>query len=74
MQPVVQALAEKYGTKIRFIVADINTEKGNILANEYQIMYIPALFFIDKQGKVVDSSVGAMTKADLEQRLKKIIE
>ena len=74
MQPVVQALAEKYGTKIRFIVADINTEKGNILANEYQVMYIPAFFFLDKEGKVVDSYVGALTKGDLEQRLKKILE
>lgn len=74
MQPVVRAMAEKYGEKIRFIVADINTDKGNVLANEYQIMYIPAFFFLDKAGNVVDSSVGAMTKDDLERRLKKIIE
>lgn len=74
MRPVVQGMAEKYGKQIRFIVADVSTSYGNNLANEYQIMYIPAMYFIDKNGQVVDSFVGTLTDEELETKLKNILK
>lgn len=74
MKPAVQAMAQKYGDKIRFIVADVNTPAGNSLANDYQVMSIPSTFYYNKSGQIVDSFVGSMPETDLEARLKNLIQ
>ncbi|MCC7477474.1 TlpA family protein disulfide reductase [bacterium] len=39
----------------------------------YGVQGIPATFFYDKSGKLVDQMVGGMSKEDFEQRLAKIL-
>ncbi|MGE5559165.1 MAG: TlpA family protein disulfide reductase [Bacillota bacterium] len=42
------------------------------VAEIYAIRYIPATFFIDKNGIILDTHVGAMTREMLEERLSRI--
>lgn len=71
MEPVVQALAKEYGDRITFIKADVNTNDGQGLAQQFQIQYIPS-FFLIKDKKILFQHTGEIKQADLEKELKKV--
>lgn len=66
MMPVVEQLSEEYDGRVK--VGTVNTGKERRLAMKYGVMSIPT-FLIFKNGKVVDSLMGAMPKKDLANRL-----
>lgn len=77
MEPVVQALQEKYGNQVCFVVVDVEktgSEEAAKLVRDFQVSYIPAFFLIDKQGNVIDEIVGTVTQEDLEAQIKKLLQ
>jgi len=66
--PHIEDLAKKYAGKAVFakLDADANPKK----MHEFQVMGVPTLLFF-KNGKLVDTIVGAVPKAHIEERLKR---
>ena len=67
MLPIVEELAKEAGGK--FKIAKINVDESNDLAQEYEIMSIPA-FIVFKNGKEVERVMGAQSKEKLLELLK----
>jgi len=66
--PIVEDLAREYQGRIVF--GKLNTDENQETLKEYNIMSIPTLL-IFKNGKLVDRSVGAMPKEELEPEIVK---
>jgi len=66
--PTIEELARKYEGKVVF--AKINSDENQRKFQEYGVMGIPTLLFF-KDGKLVDQVIGAMPRAQLEQRVLK---
>ena len=62
--PVVEAVAQEYNGKLK--VVKLNTDDSPTTAQQFNIISIPSLF-IFKEGKVVDSLVGALPKPKLQE-------
>jgi thioredoxin 1 len=69
--PVVEEIANEYNGKLK--VVKLNTDENQDTAVKYGIRSIPTLG-IFKDGKVVDSVIGAVPKKFLEDKLKAHIE
>ena len=70
LAPVVEAIADKYEGKAK--IFKLNVDENTITAGKYNIMSIPSLLFF-KNGQVVDQVTGAIPKAQLVQRLEKVL-
>ena len=68
--PVVEELARKLAGRVVF--GKLNVDQNQQTAAKYQIMSIPALL-VFKGGKQVDTIIGYMPAAALEQRLSKYL-
>ena len=66
MGPVVEKLAEEYEGKAK--VGKVNVDEQEDLAARFNVMSIPFFAFI-KDGKMVDSSLGASSKDALAAKL-----
>lgn len=64
--PIIEELAEDYRGKIVF--GKLNTDENQETMKDYNIMSIPTLL-IFKRGKLVDRSVGAMPREELEPEI-----
>ena len=64
--PVVQELAAEYEGKA--VVGKLNVDHNPGISMKYGIRSIPTILFF-KNGEVVDRSVGAVPKAQLNQKL-----
>lgn len=64
--PVVEELAQEYNGKIKIGKLDIDDNQGT--AMKFGVRSIPTLLLF-KNGKVVDTIVGAQPKAHIVQRL-----
>ena len=62
LAPTLEDIAENYSTKIKF--AKINVDENHDVPTKYNIRGIPTLLLF-KEGKVVASKVGAITKREL---------
>jgi len=51
MQPVMKAIEQKYGEKVKVIFYDVWTEEQQPYAQKYGIRLIPTQVFLDKDGK-----------------------
>lgn len=69
--PALEELAVELQGKIK--IAKVDVEKNQQLAAQYQIRSIPALM-IFKNGTVQEQMVGALSKNDLQSKLKPYIE
>ena len=67
MSPVVAELADEYEGKVK--VCKVNVDEEPELASVFNVSSIP-MFTVIKNGKLTDSTVGAMPKEKLEQMLK----
>lgn len=64
--PVVDALADEYAGKIK--VLTVNTEQNTKAPDEYKVTRIPAFFYI-KDGYVVGTAIGSMSREQLKKKL-----
>ena len=70
ISPIVDELAEKYSDRV--IIGKCNVDENPDLPAQYSIRNIPALLFF-KNGELVDRSVGAIPKNELEEKIKSLI-
>jgi thioredoxin 1 len=68
--PVVAEIATDYQGRARVAKLDVDTAPA--LAQKYGIQSIPALLFF-KDGKVIDQSVGVVSKRELQGKLDKLL-
>jgi thioredoxin 1 len=71
LAPTMDGLADQYAGKIKFV--KINVDESPKLAQQFQVEGIPMLLFF-KDGKLAETSVGLLTKADLVQHLDSLIQ
>ena len=71
MGPVLEELAKEYDGKIK--VGKYNVEEGTAVAEKLGVQSIPA-FFIYKNGVVVDSWVGAMSKEEVVKKIEAVLK
>ena len=70
MSPIVDEISKKFRGKIK--VGKINIDENNELAQKYNIRSIPSfIIFIDS--KIADQFVGAISKEELEKKIKKYL-
>lgn len=62
--PVVEELAPEYEGKV--VMTKINVDDNPQVAQKYQVTSIPTLMMF-KDGKVVDRTMGAMPKSELQK-------
>lgn len=70
MAPVVEKLAEEFDGKVK--VGKINVDDEPELAQKYRVVSIPT-FLILKDGEVKETSVGAMSAAQLTEKVKQVL-
>lgn len=70
MGPVVEKLAEEFDGKVK--VGKVNVDEQEDLAARFNVMSIPFFAFI-KDGKMVDSSLGASSKDALVAKLEALL-
>ena len=69
MAPIIDELATQYEGKIK--IGKVNTDESRAVASKYNIMSIPTILFI-KDGQVVETTVGALPKQVLEQKISQL--
>ena len=68
--PIIEELASEYEGQV--IIGKVDVEEAADLTAEFGIRNVPTVIFI-KNGEVVDKSVGAATKAVLEEKVKALL-
>jgi thioredoxin 1 len=68
--PIIEELASEYEGQV--IIGKVDVEEAEDLTAEFGIRDVPTVIFI-KNGEVVDKSVGAATKAVLEEKVKALL-
>ena len=68
--PILEEIAEEYDGKIKIAKVDVDTHTK--IASQYKVMSIPALFFF-KNGNLVDQVIGALPKAQLNDKVKRVL-
>ena len=68
--PDVEALAKQYEGQV--VIGKVNVEEEDELAAQFGIRNIPTLLFI-KGGQVVDKSVGAVPKSQIESKIQAML-
>lgn len=66
----VEALAEEY--KDQVIIGKCDVDDNDELTGKFGVRNIPTVLFI-KDGEVKDKTVGAVTKAQLEEKIKALL-
>lgn len=70
MAPVVEKMAEEFNGRIK--VGKCNVDENMQLAQQYRITNIPA-FIVFKDGKPVETFVGAMSTSELKGKLDRVL-
>lgn len=70
MAPVVSELAKAYEGKCK--VGKCNTDENRELTNKYRIMSIPTII-IFKNKEAAVTSVGAVSKSELEEKIAQVL-
>ncbi|AAY79471.1 thioredoxin [Sulfolobus acidocaldarius] len=69
LSPIIEELASEY-TQIGF--GKVNADENSDIANQFGIMSLPTVL-IFKNGKVVDTIVGAVPRDTIENKLKSVL-
>ena len=69
MAPVVAQLAEAYEGKVK--VGKCNIDENMNLAQKYRVMSIPTII-IFKDGQPVSTTVGAVSRKELEEKMNQV--
>lgn len=70
MAPLVAQLADEYDGKCK--IGKCNTDENPKMTNEFKVMSIPTFVFF-KDGKAVDTIMGAVSKSALEEKLGQVL-
>lgn len=70
MAPLVERMAEKYEGRIK--IGKLNVEEAMEISDRYQVRNIPTFIFF-QNGKPVETHIGGMSAADLENKIKAYI-
>lgn len=70
MAPVVESLAEELSGQVK--VGKLNVDEETGLAQKYRVASIPT-FLIFKDGEVKETCVGAMSAAQLKEKIKQVL-
>lgn len=70
MAPLVGQLAEEYSGKCK--VGKCNVDENPQTAGTFKVMSIPT-FILFKDGKAVDTVVGAVSKTVLQEKIKQVL-
>nr|QEI46234.1 thioredoxin [Aliarcobacter cryaerophilus] len=70
LAPAIDQLAQEFEGKAK--ICKVNTEDEPDLTAKYEIRSIPTIY-IFKDGKIVDQTIGATTKAKIEEKLNNLI-
>lgn len=68
--PTVEALAKEYAGRIK--IAKMDVDQNRETPAKFGIRSIPTLIMF-KEGKVAQTLIGALPKADIEEALKKLL-
>ncbi len=68
--PILEEIAGEFADKVKIVKIDVDSNSAT--AAKHNIMSIPSLLFF-KNGEVVDQVVGAIPKAQLSERINKIL-
>ncbi len=68
MGPLVEELASELGDKVK--VGKLNVDENQVTAGKYSVLSIPT-FLLFKGGEVVDTVVGGVPKAKLQEMIEK---
>ncbi len=68
--PILEEVARDMGDRVKITKLDVDS--NNRTAGKYNIMSIPSLLFF-RNGQVVDQVIGAIPKAQIVQRLEKVL-
>lgn len=68
--PVVEEIAAEYQGRIK--VAKLDVDTAPTIAQKYGVQAIPTLMFF-KDGKVIDQSLGVVSKRELQGKLEKLL-
>ena len=66
VEPILKKLSDKYQGKVKF--CRMNVDENQKTPSQYRVMSIPNMLFI-KNGKVIDTAVGAMPEAALQSKI-----
>jgi len=66
MAPIIEELANEYDGSVK--IGKLNVDNNPGTAQKYRVMSIPTILFI-KNGTVVDTIVGAVSKSQLESKI-----
>jgi len=75
MEPIVEALEEKYAGRITFIETMVSEdqESGLQLASEYRVQGSPTYLFLYSDGFEIGRLVGRQSQADMEAALELLL-
>jgi thioredoxin-like negative regulator of GroEL len=65
----INSVKPEYEGKAAFVIVDVYDMREQNLTNQFGIQTIPTSFFINKDGKVVNSIVGVMDPAQIKQQI-----
>jgi thioredoxin 1 len=66
LEPIVEEIAKEY--EGRAVVAHVDVDRAQNLARQYRVLSVPTVIFF-KNGKAVNSSIGAVPKQNLTEIL-----
>jgi len=69
MEPVVTGLKEQYAGEVAIIVADLDHPQTQMFFSEFDVLYIPAFFFIKADGTVLLSEAGVFSFEEMSARV-----
>lgn len=68
VSPIIEELASDYAGKVSF--GKLNVDENPMVSSQFMIRSIPTIMFF-RNGKMVDTQIGAVPKPHLEQKIKK---
>ncbi len=70
MRPILEQLTQEYDGEL--VIGGVNVDDAPDIAQQFQVMSIPMFAFI-KDGKMVESAVGAIPKEKLKSMIDKVL-
>ena len=70
LAPIIAELADEYAGKL--VVGKCDVEENDDIAMEFGVRNIPTILFF-KNGELVDTFVGAASKATIEEKMKALL-